>query len=192
MLFSTPLVREQIKLDPRYADAQTITNDDLARIALERRGLRDFELMRHVNAMLGELGDGSIAFRLYNASDERLWLDRESYTGKASIAKYPPDYIVDPGQWSVIVSKDEVAPNNIVYGNFTIGYRGNDSGVTTHWRCGVVGCSVSMKRTGEESGIAQPMAASRDDRVAAIMRGFLGKTVVVDGLYTTNNQYPFA
>lgn len=82
MLFATPLVREQVKLDPRYADAETITNDDLAKIALERRGLRDLELMRHVNAMLGELGDGAIAFRLYNASDERLWLHRDSYTGR--------------------------------------------------------------------------------------------------------------
>ncbi|MCF4128999.1 hypothetical protein [Methylobacterium sp. SyP6R] len=191
MLFATPLVREQVKLDPRYADAETITNDDLAKIALERRGLRDLELMRHVNAMLGELGDGAIAFRLYNASDERLWLHRDSYTGEASIAKYPPDYIIDPGQWSVVIAKGIHSPSGVVFGKLVIAYRGGDSGLITHWLCPAGECAVAMARQGEVPAKPQPRAISQDGRVAAITRGYLGDTIVVDGLYTTKTQYPF-
>lgn len=187
MLFATPIVQEQLKLDPRFA-AQTITAEHVAAVAMERRGMRDLELMRHVNSILKEMGSDSIALRLYNGSGERLWLDREHYSRQSGIWKYPPDLFLDPGQWSVIVSKGStVSGIDWVLGKFSIAYRGADSSVFVAWEARQNAALLSFNTEGTQMA---HLSAAKAGRVATIHRGLLGKSVVIDGTFTTLAQFP--
>lgn len=195
MLFATPIVKEQVKLDSRFAGQEKITDEDLATIAMERRGLRDLELMRHVNSMLKEAGSNYIAMRLYNGSAERLWLDCDNYTGESSIWKYPPDLFFDPGQWSVVIAKGSIDTDRETQISFlgselTLAYRGSQSGLTTCWRCEKKNTFVSFP-TGELGVLNKyPISAAKSDHVATIQRGHVGSAIVVDGIYTTWKQFP--
>lgn len=190
MLFATPIVREQLKLDPRFSETD-ITSENVATVAMERRGMRDLELMRHVNSILKEMGSNAIALRLYNGSGERLWLDREHYNRQAGIWKYPPDLFLDPGQWSVIVSKGS-KPNgfNWILGDFSIAYRGADSNVAVAWGLEKNGLTHLSFPAADGSAQSLPLSAAKGGQVATVHRGLLGDNIVVDGIFTTKAQFP--
>lgn len=203
MLFSTPIVREQVKLDPRFASAETVTDEDLALLAMERRGLRDLELMRYVNSMLNEAGKGYFAFRLYNGSGERLWLDRDAYPNGRSIWKYPPDLMIDPGQWSVIVVEKNFEDKGMLCGDIRIGYKGDASDVRVHWGIGhlqplallhVPNASPSdILTTGgavPSGTVPTQVALASRGKVAMVRRGHAGANVIVDCIYSTCQQFP--
>ena len=190
MLFSTPIVREQARLDPRFANASLVSSEDLATIALERRGLRDLETMRYVNSMLKDANGKFLAMRIYNASGERLWLSRETYTNESAIWKYPPDLMIDPGQWSVVVAQGDMVNDGVLWGRLSLGYRGDDSRVTALW--GVAGNEsyLGMNSPGSQFLHGRGVALAHENRVAAIRRGRLGSNAVVDCIYSTVQQFP--
>lgn len=188
MLFATPIVQEQLKLDPRFA-AQTITAEHVATVAMERRGMRDLELMRHVNSVLKEMGSSSIVLRLYNGSGERLWLDRDHYSRQSGIWKYPPDLFLDPGQWSVIFSKGStMSGSDWVMGDFSIAYRGADTSLSIAWGAHKNIAMLSFINT--EGTRQASLSAAKGGRVAMIHRGQLGSSIVIDGTFTTQAQFP--
>ncbi len=189
MLFATPIVKEQVKLDPRFNGSKDITSEDLAAIAMERRGLRDLELMRHVNSMLKEAGNGFLAMRLYNGSGERLWLEEKSYTNDSALWKYPPDLFLDPGQWSVIVAQAMPVNGSVVWGNLAIAYKGEESNVAAHWLTTGKDTMVGLF-DGKSGSQGRPLSVGFGGRVATIHRGHAGKNVIVDGIYTTSKQFP--
>lgn len=199
MLFASPIVKEQVTLDPRFAGLKEVTNEDLATIAMERRGLRDLEVMRHVNSMLKEAnkekGSNFIALRLYNGGGERLWLDSEKYSDNAGVWKYPPDLFIDPGQWSVIVAEGVKVPKTgNVSAGLTIGYFGDESNISVCW-CAVGEDALVIlnddSKKQDQKRPPQANSAALHGIVATIRRGFSGDNVVVDGNYTTLRHFPY-
>lgn len=190
MLFSTPIVKEQVKLDPRFAGEANVSTEDLATIALERRGLRDLETMRYLNSMLKDAKGEFFAVRIYNGSGERLWLSRDSYTNDSAIWKYPPDLMIDPGQWSVVVSEGTHTRDGALWGSLSLGYRGDVSCVTATWGIIGGGTYLGLSSPGTPGVHGAVLALAHENRVAAIRRGHLGKNAVVDCIYSTLQQFP--
>ncbi|MFZ4875890.1 hypothetical protein ACL9RI_12445 [Janthinobacterium sp. Mn2066] len=190
MLFSTPIVKEQVKLDPRFAGEANISTEDLATIALERRGLRDLETMRYLNSMLKDANGKFFAVRIYNGSGERLWLNRDSYTNDSAIWKYPPDLMIDPGQWSVVVSEGTHTSDGALWGSLALGYRGDVSRVTATWAIVGAGTYLGMTSPDRPGVHGAVLSLAHENRVAAIRRGYVGKNAVVDCLYSTLQQFP--
>lgn len=191
MLFASPIVKEQVRLDSRFSGLETITDENVATVALERRGQRDLELMRLVNSMLKDAGNEFIALRLYNGSGERLWLDTQSFNGASGIWKYPPDLFIDPGQWSVVIAKTWTAKKtNARIANLTLSYTGEQSDVTANWAFTNAAKVSLYHKPGQPAG-AESSSVAKGDRVAILQRGYVGDNLVMDGIYTTLHQFPY-
>lgn len=192
MLFATPIVKDQVKLDPRFSGLPAISDENLATIAMERRGQRDLELMRYVNSLLKDANGDYVALRLYNGSGERLWLDTRSFTGESGVWKYPPDLFIDPGQWSVVIAKGAMHPDSgLLTSRLALSYTGNESEVTANWHCEMSMAKVVLTPKQGQPTKREQSSVGLGDRVALVQRGYAGNNIIIDGTYTTLKQFPY-
>ncbi|NKC02314.1 MAG: hypothetical protein GKR90_27960 [Pseudomonadales bacterium] len=117
VLVGNVITPEDVVADPRYRrlKPKQVSLELLSQYTRELQGKFDFEAMRIINTIKEEYGTGVCALvRIYNASGKTITFKTRGPNWQGHMFKYPPDYTILNGQWSVFlhVKTSENASNS--------------------------------------------------------------------------------
>lgn len=118
MILGSAITSSTLAADPRYQTAEA-TPALLSNYAFEQRSASDFEVVKVINGMKDEYGNGaSTLVRIFNATGERLFYQSDFHV-RGNSWKYPFDAIIENGQWSLVLivhtGKFEGVAGGVVY-----------------------------------------------------------------------------
>lgn len=118
MILGSAITSSTLDADPRFHKKE-VTPDMLSNYAFEQRSATDFEVVKVINGMKDEYGNGaSTLVRIFNATGERLFY-QSAFNLRGNSWKYPFDAIIENGQWSLVLivhtGKFEGVAGGVVY-----------------------------------------------------------------------------
>ncbi len=106
VLVGNVITPNDVVADPRYSHLkpEQVTRELLSQYTREEQVRYDFDALKRINSIKEEYGTGvSALVRIYNASGKTLTFETQGPNWHGHMFKYPPDYTILNGQWSVFL-----------------------------------------------------------------------------------------